>query len=74
MTYLDLVEYCTTQRDDYYEQLLINSAVILKAYRKKTQQELGIDLGLNQAQISLLLKLLIAYEDIIDDNINNHQN
>ncbi len=63
MNYKELTAYCLTPQADYYEQLIIHREIILKAYRKLTQAQLGADIGMNQAQVSLLIKLLIVLDE-----------
>ncbi len=63
MTYTELKLYCLTPQHDYYEKLIQNREVILKAYRKLTQAQLGADIGMSQAQVSLLIKLFVAMDE-----------
>lgn len=63
-TYEALLEYIQVPREDYYEVLLLNSDIILRAYHKRTQSQIGQELGMSQSQASLLLKLLLAYSDL----------
>ncbi len=68
MNYTQLLQYLQEHRDDYYQQILQNSEVILKAYRTRTQAQIGTDLGLHQVQVGILLKLLIAKEELHELN------
>ena len=64
MDYENLLKYFNEPREDYYEQLVKHADVILRAYRTRTQTQLGKELGLSQSNISIVLKILIAQEDI----------
>ena len=50
--------------DDYYTQLLLHSEEILRAYRTRNQTQMGKELNIDQSKVSFLLKLLIAYSDL----------
>lgn len=63
-TYDELKELFETPNNNYYELLLTHADIILRAYRTRNQTQLGLELGLNQTQVSLLLKLLTAYSDL----------
>ena len=64
MKYEELIEALKYPQPNYYALLLQNAEEILRAYRTRNQHQLGLDLGLHQAQISLLLKMLTAYSEI----------
>ncbi len=67
MNYDQLVAYVKTPRKDYYEQLVKASHEILKAYQTRTQAQLGKELNLHQAQMGVVLKMLIAIEAVTDE-------
>jgi len=64
-TFQDLIDYIEVPRDNYYETLLINAELILRAYRTRTQAELGACIGMNQTQVSILIKLLTAHTSLV---------
>jgi len=63
-TYDELKLVFSEPTPDYYELLLSHAEVILRAYRTRTQAEIGAHIGMNQTQVSILLKLLVAYTDM----------
>ena len=64
MTYQELKEYTQVRQADYYEQLLVHAELILHQTRTQTQTDIGLDLGLNQSQVSVVLKMLQGYLDL----------
>ena len=60
--------YLQIRRPDYYEYLLQNAQIIIDESKIQTQADLGQDLGLNQSQMSTVLKLLKGYLNVHANN------
>ena len=63
-----LKEYVQISRPDYYEKLIQNAHIIIEQSKVQTQAELGQDLGLNQSQMSTVLKMLKGYINVHANN------
>jgi len=60
--------YLQIRRPDYYEYLLQNAQIIIDESKIQTQADLGQDLGLNQSQMSTVLKMLKGYLNVHANN------
>lgn len=61
MTYIEITEYFTEPRADYWETLLLHSPVILQQLNISNQGIMSKELGLTQPQMSTVVKMLRAY-------------
>ena len=64
----ELKAYFQIRRPDYYEKLIQNAHIIIEQSKVQTQAELGKDLGLNQSQMSTVLKMLKGYINVHANN------